>query len=88
MKELNKTAVELINELELDNAEIYADCVVIEVPRFNQDDSQMYILVDEFGYIENTICGKEWWNPDMATKEYLSELDDFCYSNKLTGADW
>ena len=87
MKELNKTASEFINELELDNAEFYEDCKVIEVPKFNQDDSQMYFIMSNGFYIENVICEKTWWNSDMATKEYLSQLDDFCAPNNLV-TDW
>ena len=83
MKELNKTAVELINELELDNAEFYADCKVFELPARNQNESSMFLIVDGHS-VENIICEKTWWNYDMATDEYLDFLESEFGNNNLT----
>ena len=82
MKQLNKTAVELINELELDSAEFYTDCKVFELEARNQNESTMYLLVDG-NTVENVICEKTWWNYEMATDEFLTYLEDVYSNNNL-----
>lgn len=82
MKELTKTAVELINELKLDNAEFYSDCKVFELEARNQNESSMFLLIDGHT-VENVICEKAWWNYEMATDEFLTHLEEVYVNNNL-----
>lgn len=80
MKELTKTAVELINELELDNAEYYEGCIVIEEI---VDNTRILFLVED-QYVIGYIRGNEWYIPTACSIEFMIELINLFNKNNWT----